>query len=82
VLDTEEGGGIRMASETWTLERVVGHVLADARLEDVRDRCAVLASLARWEDLNAEAYATAGDAMCKDFALDAYPWAELATRDD
>jgi para-nitrobenzyl esterase len=82
VLDTEEGGGIRMASETWTLERVVGHVLADPRLESVRDRCAVLASLARWEDLSAEAYATAGDATCKDFALDAYPWAEFATRGD
>jgi para-nitrobenzyl esterase len=76
VLDTEEGGGIRMASETWTLERVVERVLADSRLERVRDQCAVLASLARWDDLSEEAYATAGDALCEEFALDAYPWDE------
>ncbi len=82
VLDTEADGGIRMANRTWTLERVVEAVLADPRLSRVRDRCAVLAALARWEDLSAEAYAEAGDGVCKDFALDAYPWTELATRSD
>ena len=71
-----------MASETWTLDRVVERVLADARLERVRDRCTVLAALARWEDLSAEAYAEAGDGVCRDFALDEYPWTQVATAGD
>jgi para-nitrobenzyl esterase len=78
VLDTPEGGGIRMASETWTLEKVVADVLADPRLARPRDRCGVLYALARWEDLSREAYAAAGGGVCRAYALDAYPWTDLA----
>jgi para-nitrobenzyl esterase len=78
LLDTPEGGGIRMSSETWTLEKVVADVLADPRLPLPRDRCGVLYALARWEDLSREAYAEAGGGLCRDYALDAYPWTDLA----
>jgi para-nitrobenzyl esterase len=78
VLDTPAGGGIRMASETWTLERVVADVLADPRLSRARDRCGVLHALARWEDLSLADYATVGGGVCRDFAFDAYPWTDVA----
>ena len=82
VLDTPEGGGIRMASETWTLERVVADVLADPRLARARDRCGVLHALARWEDLSRADYATVGNGACRDFAFDAYPWTDVAATDE
>jgi len=70
VLDTPEGGGIRMAGETFTMEKVVAQVLEDPRLSRTRDRCGVLHALARWEDLSPEAYAEAGGGVCRAYALD------------
>jgi para-nitrobenzyl esterase len=78
VLDTPEGGGIRMASETWTMDKVVAEVLEDPRLSRTRDRCGVLYALARWEDMSRDEYAAAGGGVCRDYALDAYPWTDLA----
>jgi para-nitrobenzyl esterase len=78
VLDTAEGGGIRMASETWTMDKVLADVLADPRLPRPRDRCGVLYALARWEDLSRKAYAEAGGGLCRDYAFEAYPWTDLA----
>jgi para-nitrobenzyl esterase len=78
VLDTPAGGGVRMASETYTMERVVAEVVADPRLESARERCSVLHALARWDDLSAEDYAAAGGGICRDYALDAYPWTAVA----
>ena len=78
VLDTPGGGGIRMASETWTMERVVAEVLADPRLARARDRCGVLHALARWDDLSRDEYASAGGGVCRDFAFEAYPWTDVA----
>jgi para-nitrobenzyl esterase len=78
VLDTPEGGGVRMGSKTWTLERVVAETLADPRLGDARDRCAVLRSLALWDYLPRGAYASVGSGLCSPYALDAYPWSDLA----
>src|SRR5262249_58710075 len=77
VLDTPDGGGVRMGSETWTLERVIAETLADPRLADARDRCAVLRSLALWDYLPRGAYASAGDRLCAHYAFDAYPLREL-----
>jgi hypothetical protein len=67
-----------MASQTWTLPRVVAEVLEDPRLSRARDRCGVLYALTRWEDMSREDYATAGGGVCRDYALDAYPWTEVA----
>ncbi len=82
VLDTPAGGGIRMASETWTMGRVVTEVLADPRLARARDRCGVLHALARWDDLSRDEYASAGGGVCSDYAFEAYPWADVAAGAD
>ena len=78
LLDTPEGGGIRMASETWTLQEVVAEVLSDPRLAEPRDRCGVLHALVRWEDLSRIEYGAAGGGACRDFAFEAYPWTDVA----
>jgi para-nitrobenzyl esterase len=82
LLDTPEGGGIRMASETYTMERVVADVVADPRFADARERCSVLHALARWDDLSPEDYAAAGGGLCRAYALDAYPWTDVAVTTD
>jgi para-nitrobenzyl esterase len=78
LLDTPAGGGIRMASETWTLPRVVASVLADPRLDQPRQRCGVLHALAAWDYMSRDEYTSAGGGVCADFAFDAYPWADVA----
>jgi para-nitrobenzyl esterase len=77
VLDTPEGGGIRMAAETWSLEKIVARVLDDPRLADRRARCGVLRELAR-DYLAPADYAAAGGGTCADLALDAWPWHDVA----
>ncbi|HEY8493152.1 MAG TPA: carboxylesterase family protein [Myxococcota bacterium] len=77
VLDTPAGGGPRMASETWTIERVVSEVLADPRLAEPRARCGVLRALALWGNLPREEYARVGDGVCAPYAFDAYPWRDV-----
>jgi len=77
VLDTPAGGGPRMASETWTIERVVAEVLADPRLAEPRARCGVLRALALWGSLPREEYARVGDGVCAPYAFDAYPWRDV-----
>jgi para-nitrobenzyl esterase len=78
LLDTPAGGGVRMASETWTLDRVVAEVLADPRLTDARKRCQVLRTLALWDYLEIDDYAKVGDGACSAYAFDAYPWGRMA----
>jgi hypothetical protein len=60
------------------MERVVADVVADPRLADARERCSVLVAMTRWDDLAPEDYAAAGGGICKAYALDAYPWTDVA----
>jgi para-nitrobenzyl esterase len=46
VLDTETDGGIRMSSESLTVESVVARIEADPRLETASERCGVYRELA------------------------------------
>jgi hypothetical protein len=78
VLDTPDGGGLRMASETYTIEAVVAAVVADERLDTARDKCSVLASLTEWDYIDAEGYASAGDGVCRLYAFEEYPWTDVA----
>lgn len=78
VLDTPRGGGIRMASETWTVPRVVASVLADPRLDAARDRCGVLRVLTLDDYVARNDYASLGGGLCADLALDTYPWVDVA----
>jgi len=79
VLDTPEGGGIRMASQTWNVARVVDKVLADPRLTAARDRCGVLHALAAWDYVSRAEYGSAGGGVCSDYAFEAYPWTDVAS---
>jgi para-nitrobenzyl esterase len=78
ILDTPADGGVRMGSETWTIDRVVAELLADPRLADARKRCQVLRALALWDYIDVAEYAKVGDGTCSGYALDAYPWGEVA----
>jgi hypothetical protein len=61
-----------MASETFTVDRVVADLLVDPRLATARDRCTVLRNLTEWRYLSPEKYA--GIDICGSYAYDAYPW--------
>ncbi len=79
VLDTEDGGGLRMSNDIWTVERVVAEVLRDERLSDARDRCRVLHGLTDWDYIDRHEYAAAGGGACRSFAYEDYPWDDPAT---
>ncbi|MDX2166062.1 MAG: carboxylesterase family protein [Deltaproteobacteria bacterium] len=73
VLDTAAGGGIRMATDTESVERVLAGVAADPRLTTPRDKCAVYYSLAKWSrGFSREQYGEIAD--CKQFPFDTFPW--------
>ena len=72
VFDTPADGGLRLASETFTVERVVAELMEDPRLASARDRCAVLRNLTEWRYLSREQYAAID--ICGSYAYDAYPW--------
>ena len=46
VLDSQAGGGIRMSSDTLSVEGLVARIQADPSFDDESERCALLASLA------------------------------------
>ncbi len=70
VLDTEAGGGLRMASDTETATGVVASVASDSRLTSAADRCAVLGDLAaRSRGFTREGYAALPE--CTGFPLPA-----------
>jgi para-nitrobenzyl esterase len=76
VLDTDAGGGIRMASETVTREQLLAAVDADPRLTEPRDRCDVYWQLATWgRMIAAKDYPTIGANGCREFPFEGYPWA-------
>ncbi len=78
VFDTPGDGGLEMSSDTWTIGRVVASVLEDERLEDPRDRCRVMAGLTQGDYIGPKDYAAAGGGACRTYALDAYPWDDVA----
>jgi para-nitrobenzyl esterase len=45
VIDTPEGGGVRMASDALTVESLVAEMERDRSFTDERERCELLASL-------------------------------------
>jgi para-nitrobenzyl esterase len=66
VLDSAEGGGVRMASDAITSTALVRRVLDDARFADAGERCAFLGKLTGWRPLPAADVALAG---CTDAQL-------------
>jgi para-nitrobenzyl esterase len=78
VFDTPADGGVRMSSDTYTMDRVVAEVVADARFPTTRDRCATLRQLTEWGNLTRSQYASAGSSVCVEYAYEAYPWRDVA----
>ena len=69
VLDTPADGGLRLASETFSIDRVVAEVMEDPRFTTDRDRCTLLWSLTEWRYLSPEQYAALD--VCEAYAFDA-----------
>jgi para-nitrobenzyl esterase len=75
ILDSEEGGGLRMSSETVTQEEVIERVANDPRFESWRERCEVYQGFVAWsEGMDEERYQSVGEGACRPYPLDAYPW--------
>lgn len=73
ILDTDAGGGIRMAAKTESIDGLRAAVANDPRLATPRDRCVVYHDLAQWgRGISRADY----DAFteCREFPFDAYPW--------
>ena len=61
VLDTEAGGGVRMARDVQTNAALLASMRSDPRLSDPKLRCTVLESVVAWSPaLDDKDYATAG----------------------
>jgi para-nitrobenzyl esterase len=72
VLDSEEGGGLRMTSEIVPRDEIVARVLNDARFQSWRERCSVLRSFVKWSKRMAEGeYESVADGACRAYPLDA-----------
>jgi para-nitrobenzyl esterase len=73
VFDTEAGGGVRMAAETWDKEKIRAFAAADARLPEWRDKCEQLRGLAMFSGYyTKDDYAS--EPGCASFAFADYPW--------
>jgi para-nitrobenzyl esterase len=70
VLDTEADGGIRMVKERVTRRAVVSRLARDERFEDMAERCAVYAEMARREmGLSRDDYRNVAEGACRDYPL-------------
>ena len=77
VFDSQEGGGLRMSSETVTEEKVIERVSADPRFEIWRERCEVYQGFVSWiERMSQDRYESVGEGACRAYPIDAYPWEE------
>jgi para-nitrobenzyl esterase len=71
VLDTDDGGGLRMSAETVTQASVLAAIEADPRLATRKEKCRIYHDIAAWSRGFTEAeYAKA----CADLPFDGYPW--------
>lgn len=74
VLDVPPAG-VRMASGTERMERILADLDADPRLPTARDKCRVLHELAGWtHGLGKEDYAA--KPLCAPYPFERYPWDE------
>ena len=77
VLDTPEGGGVRMTPITETRDGVLADVDRDPRLATQRDRCRIYRDLAAWgRVLTKQQYPRAGRDGCAAYPFDQYPWGD------
>ena len=66
ILDTERGGGLRMAEGSETAADIASSILADSSYQSVRRRCQALAAIYDWAPLSFSVhdYAEIGRGLC------------------
>lgn len=71
ILDTQEGGGIRMTEGSETAEEIAASIVADSSYQSLQRRCMALASIYDWAPLafTARDYAEVGRGLCHEFPL-------------
>jgi para-nitrobenzyl esterase len=76
VLDTREGGGIRMASGAVTRAALIARVAGDSRFASWQERCGVYRAFVQrgGGQMDAEAYASVGEGACRAYPIDSDPW--------
>jgi len=75
ILDTAQGGGVRMSNEAVTAASVLAAVDTDPRLPTQREKCMIFRELAAWSrGFTKEDYPRAGRLGCAEYPFDAYPW--------
>ncbi|MEE2664079.1 MAG: carboxylesterase family protein [Myxococcota bacterium] len=71
LFDSADGGGLRMADETATVESVVARLESDDRVIDTEERCALYRGLVLWSGaFESEDYEAFVDGACKPWPLD------------
>ncbi len=75
LLDSPDGGGLRMSPEAVDVASVIARTESDDRLPRPEDRCGVLYTFVRWNEvMTEEQYESAADGLCRDYPLDDFPW--------
>jgi para-nitrobenzyl esterase len=70
VLDTRDGGGLRMSDATVTAEGLIASIATDDRFPGDRERCALYRGFVEWSGrMTAEEYETVADGACRSFPL-------------
>jgi para-nitrobenzyl esterase len=71
VLDTPEGGGVRMVAEVESVEAIASDILTDDSFESDRERCQVLAVIADSASATygEPGYLSAGGGLCADWPM-------------
>lgn len=75
LLDTSDGGGVRMADVLETRDEILADVEQDPRLPERWQRCAIYHDLVQWSRaLDKQQYWQIADGACAAYPLDQYPW--------
>jgi para-nitrobenzyl esterase len=71
LLDTEEGGGLRMSADSVSRDGVIRSVAEDSRFESGAERCEVYRGFVEWgERMSREQYERVGDGACREHPLE------------
>ncbi len=71
VLDTAEGGGLRITEGRDSVDAIVATILADSSYETLRRPCAAFASIYNWAPsvFSINDYEAVGDGLCSEFEI-------------
>jgi para-nitrobenzyl esterase len=77
LLDTAQGGGLRMSSQTESSSGLLARAASDPRVESTPARCEILRGMAEWSGaLTREDYERGERVSCADYPWDEWPWDE------